>query len=116
MSANRENGRMKTTLDLPETLVRELRRRASDEGRDVKEVVTDLLRAGLTPSRKAAPRRSQRVPRRLPKIKARPLPPANPAKLGTQEWCDWIKEMETQLDVERHEKALGHQHVDRSDA
>ena len=38
---------MKTTIDLPNDLVREIKIRAVNEGRKLKEVVTDLLRFGL---------------------------------------------------------------------
>lgn len=38
---------MKTTLDLPEQLVREMKLRAVREGRKLKEVARDALTAGL---------------------------------------------------------------------
>lgn len=38
---------MKTTIDLPIDLVREIKIRAVNGGRNLKEVVTDLLRSGL---------------------------------------------------------------------
>lgn len=38
---------MKTTVDLPSELVREIKLRAVNEGRKLKEVVSDLLRFGL---------------------------------------------------------------------
>ncbi|MCU0790832.1 MAG: hypothetical protein MUE79_07260 [Nitratireductor sp.] len=38
---------MKTTLDLPNELVREIRLRAVNEGRRVKDVVAGLIRRGL---------------------------------------------------------------------
>jgi hypothetical protein len=38
---------MKTTVDLPNELVREIKLRAVNEGRKLKEVVTELLRCGL---------------------------------------------------------------------
>lgn len=38
---------MKTTVDLPNDLVREIKLRAVNEGRKLKEVVTDLLRFGI---------------------------------------------------------------------
>ena len=28
---------------------------------------------------------------------------------------DWLKDVDLQLEVERYEKAFGHQHVDRAD-
>lgn len=38
---------MKTTLDLPEPLMREVRIRAAREGRKLKDLVGELLRCGL---------------------------------------------------------------------
>jgi hypothetical protein len=38
---------VKTTVDLPNDLVREIKLRPVNEGRKMKEVVTDLLRFGL---------------------------------------------------------------------
>jgi hypothetical protein len=38
---------MKATVDLPSDLVREIKLRAVNEGRKLKEVVTELLRCGL---------------------------------------------------------------------
>jgi plasmid stability protein len=37
-----------TTIDLPDDLVEDIRARASREGRDLDEIVADLLRKGLT--------------------------------------------------------------------
>src|SRR5712692_1533715 len=44
---NQENGRMKTTLDLPDALVKEVKLRAVHNGRKLKDAVADLLRLGL---------------------------------------------------------------------
>lgn len=38
---------MKTTLDLPEPLVREMKLRAVQEGRKLKDVATEIFRRGL---------------------------------------------------------------------
>lgn len=40
-------GFMKTTLDLPEPLVREMKLRAAQEGRKLKDVATEVFEAGL---------------------------------------------------------------------
>ncbi len=45
---------MKTTLDLPDDLVREVKIRAVTENRRLKDTVADLLRQGL--SRRVSPR------------------------------------------------------------
>ena len=104
---------MKTTLDLPERVIRELERRAISQGRNVNDVVADLLTAGVAPVQND-PDATRLVSKNLPRIKVRPVPPAD-RTLTTQEWCDWIKGVDLQLEVERYEKSVGHQHVDRSD-
>ena len=45
----------------------------------------------------------------------RPVQPVDARMLTTQEWCDWLKDLDLQGEVERYEKAFGHQHVDRVD-
>ncbi len=46
---------MKTTLDLPEDLVREMKLRAVHEGRKLREVATEIFRRGLAqPSQQTA--------------------------------------------------------------
>ena len=107
---------MKTTLDLPDSLMNEIKLRAVHEGRAVKDVVADLLTMGLPHAVKTHPDASRTVAKTLPLIKVRPAQPADGRKLNTQEWCDWLKDVDLQLEVERYEKALGHQHVDRADA
>ena len=44
---NQQNGCMKTTLDLPDALVKQVKLRAVREGRKLKDAVADLLRKGL---------------------------------------------------------------------
>lgn len=44
---NQQNGTVKTTLDLPNDLVREVKLRAVNEGKKLKDVISDLLRQGL---------------------------------------------------------------------
>ena len=41
---------MKTTLDLPDDLMREVKIRAATQGRKLKDVVTDAIRTGLFPN------------------------------------------------------------------
>lgn len=48
---NQENGNMKTTLDLPDALVKQVKLRAVHEGRKLKDAVADLLRKGLAVKR-----------------------------------------------------------------
>lgn len=51
---------MKTTLDLPDDLVREVKIRAVRENRKLKDAVADLLRRGLS-QRRSEPKVSHRV-------------------------------------------------------
>jgi plasmid stability protein len=59
-------GFMKTTLDLPDDLMREVKIRAVQENRKLKDAIADLLRRGL--SQKAARRRSVSHRVRLPLV------------------------------------------------
>ena len=106
---------MKTTLDLPDALVRQIELRAEREGRDIQEIVADLLATGVSPAGETNLEKDRVVSKNLPMIKLRPAQPSDVKKLSTQEWCDWIKDIDLQQEVERYEKAFGHQHVDRAD-
>jgi hypothetical protein len=44
---NQQNGCMKTTLDLPEALVKQVKLRALRQGLKLKDAIADLLRKGL---------------------------------------------------------------------
>ena len=59
---------MKTTLDLPADLVRDIKLRAVHDGRKLKDTMADLLRLGLS-ARRTRAGRSTRV--RLPLIECR---------------------------------------------
>lgn len=107
---------MKTTLDLPDELLRQMNLRAVREGRNVEEVVADMLAAGLSPASNDHSQNDVVASKNLPLIKVRSVQPADVQRLTTQDWCDWIKDVDLQLEIERYEKALGHQYVDRADA
>ena len=55
-----EYGEMKTTLDLPDDLMREVKIRAVRENRKLKDEIADLLRRGLS-QRRSEPRVHRRV-------------------------------------------------------
>jgi plasmid stability protein len=55
MLGNQENGFMKTTLDLPDALVKQVKIRAVREGRKLKDAVADLLRKGLAVAAETEP-------------------------------------------------------------
>jgi plasmid stability protein len=106
---------MKTTFELPDGLLQQLRQRAVREGRTLDDVVADLLAGHMVPAHRPDIENGQPVAKTLPRINARPVQAADARKLTTQEWCDWIKDADMQLEVDCHEKALGRQHVDRTD-
>ena len=47
MLGNQQYGIMKTTLDLPDALMKQVKLRAVHDGRKLKDTVADLLRKGL---------------------------------------------------------------------
>lgn len=68
---------MKTTLDLPNDLVREVKLRAVNEGKKLKDVVSELLRQGLgqpAPTPHGATGRRGRI--HLPLFPSSPTAPA----------------------------------------
>jgi plasmid stability protein len=121
---------MKATVDLPDDLAAEVQRRAATGGRDLAGEVVDLLRQGLSAATSPAPtagaqtttpsgncggdHAGQVAPKHLPLIKARPIGPTGATALTAQQMCDFLKDVEQQLEVERFERALGHQHLDRA--
>lgn len=75
---------MKTTLDLPDDLMREVKLRAVEENRKLKDMVADLLRRGLAQEPAGSPHIRNRV--KLPLIKgahrARPDEEMTPERLA----------------------------------
>jgi plasmid stability protein len=85
---------MKTTLDLPDDLMRAIKIRAAREDRKLKDVVAELLRKGMEDER-PAPRARHRV--KLPLINtkhpAKPeeeLTPERVAEILLQQEVDWL--------------------------
>lgn len=105
---------MKTTLDLPGDLVREIKLRAVHEGRKLKDMAADLLRAALMPPQAISADGTHLAPKTLPLINARKAAPGDAATVNAQEFSDWVKQVDRDLEVEHYEKALGHQQVDRA--
>ena len=100
---------MKTTVDLPEDLVRGLKLRALEDGKTLQVLVAELLRM---PSADVpvTPARARGLPKRLPVIAARPLTPSKASgkprsrALSAQQINDWLKQADTNLEVEHHEE------------
>ena len=66
--ANQQTGCVKTTIELPGDLVREIKLRALHDGLKLKETMADLLRQGLT-ARQPRVTRASRV--KLPLVQCR---------------------------------------------
>jgi len=77
---------MKTTIELPDTLVRQAKQRALQQGCSLKQLVADYIRQGLQGgSTMAAPARSRAMditPEGLPLFRADPVRAAPPLDLA----------------------------------
>lgn len=82
-------GSMKTTLDLPDDLMRAVKIRAVEENRKLKEIIADLLRRGLAQPTGALPAARQRV--RLPLVRC-----AHAARPGEQMTPERVAEVLTE--------------------
>ena len=94
---------MKTTIDLPPELLKQLKLRAVRDGRKLKDLAADLLRDGLKakPKSAAPPQPVFRKHKKtgLPVIQgSRPAPPGQEltpdrvAEILNQQEADWIRE------------------------
>ena len=88
---------MKTTLDLPSELVREIKLRAVNDGRKLKDTMADLLRKGLSARKPGGDVLPNRV--KLPIIKCR-----HTAELTPEQVATLLSKQET----EWHHEAAGH--------
>jgi plasmid stability protein len=84
---------MKTTLDLPDELMREIKVRAAREDRKLKDLVTELLRKGLAAQEEPA-RQAHRV--KFPLIQS-----SHKAAPGEELTPDRIHEILMQEEIER---------------
>lgn len=87
-----EYGRVKTTLEIPDDLFREAKAKAATEGRKLKDVVADALRAAVHPQ-SAAPASMRKT--RFPILKS-----AKPGALSTED----VRRAEA--DMEKEETTL----------
>jgi len=96
---------MKTTLDLPEELVRVAKLRALTQGRTLRDLVTQLLRQGLAldaPNPVSDMQQGSMVvmgSNGLPVIRCRPDAPA--VKMKTQELLQLEQQSQIEQDVQR---------------
>jgi plasmid stability protein len=89
---------MKTTLDIPEELVREMKIRAAKEGRKLREVATDVIQRGLSAEKSVTPETESR------RVK---LPMLTGGKAIRQFTPKEIDEILLQQEVEWHHEASG---------
>ena len=89
---------MKTTLDLPEDLLRAMKMQAVQEGRKFKDVAAEIFRRGL---RQPAPSASRPTRHRvkLPLIQCAADAPAS--RMSAEELIALEQESQTQEDLER---------------
>ena len=96
---------MKTTLDLPDELIREVKLRAVVQGRTVKDLVAEFLRQGLGI---APPMQPEKLPagsmvkigeRGLPVIRCRPQAPAT--RMSAEELLNLEQETQAEEDLKR---------------
>ena len=80
-----DNNLMNTTLELPDALASEIKRRAALEGRKLDDVIADMLRAGMAPATNAEAANGQLVTKNLPTINVRPIQPDE-----TPGECIWL--------------------------
>lgn len=96
---------MKTTLDLPDELIREVKLRAVIQGRTLRDLVADLLRQGLgmaAPRPPEAPPPGSMVdigPSGLPVIRCRADAPAS--RMGVEELLKLEQLTQTEEDMRR---------------
>jgi hypothetical protein len=91
-----EYSAMKTTLDLPDDLMREVKIRAAQQGRKLKDLLAEAIRIGLetgSPQATAAPRSA------LPVMKL-PKAPGKTRPLSLAESCELVKAAELGMDAE----------------
>ena len=84
---------MKTTLDLPRDLVREIKLRAVNEDRKLKDTIADLLRKGLSTRASGSAAKRSRV--KLPLIqchRAAELTPDQVAAALQKQETEWLHE------------------------
>ncbi len=87
---------MKTTLDLPDDLMREVKIRAAQEGRKLKDLLAEAIRTGLDAARTPLPPSGRAA---LPLMKLAKAPGKIRA-LTLAESCELVKAAELGMDTE----------------
>ena len=89
---------MKTTLELPDDLMREVKLRAVEENRKLKDTIADLLRRGLAQEQAGSFGNSHRVQLPLVKVAHKPRPdeeltPERLAEILIEQEAEWQREL-----------------------
>ena len=90
---------MRTTIDLPDSLLRQVKARAALEGLTLKELITSYVAQGLqqgTAQRAAQPRQRSVPPMIAKAATGAPIPALS---------ADELAELEIQEDLEKHERS-----------
>jgi hypothetical protein len=96
LTANQQTSKlavMKTTIDLPADLVRQVKLEALREGRKLKDTMAELLRRGLSAKKSRVAARSSRV--KLPLVHCRrsaDLTPRRVAEVLSEQEAQWHHE------------------------
>ncbi len=96
---------MKTTVDLPNELVRAFKLLTVQRGRKLNATAVAILGKQLE---ETAPRAGRPLPKTLPLMPVRPLKTPAPKPMSAQAMSDFIKQADLNADTERYEKAFGH--------
>lgn len=97
-----KNGSMKTTIDLPADLVKQMKLRAVNEGRKLKDVASEVFRRGMERSEGLACK-GERREIKLPLFESGSKAPAPASKMSTRE----LLELEQQTQMEEDLKRVG---------
>lgn len=92
LTANREAGFVKVTIDLPEDLVRELKLKAVYERRKLKDVVAEKLRSKPDELGREQRPESKGLRKTLPVLKARRVGTGQVAGWTARRMSAWVKE------------------------
>jgi plasmid stability protein len=86
---------MKTTLDLPADLIREMKLRAAHEGRKLRDVATEVFRRGLSQcgQQSAAPRHRVKLPLIECHVAAKELTADQVAEVLLKQEMEWSHEV-----------------------
>jgi len=91
---------MKTTIDLPAELVKQMKLRAVNEGRKLKDVASEVFRRGMERSEGSA-FKGERKEIKLPLFDSGSDAPAPAGKMSTRELLDLEQRTHTEEDLKR---------------